>query len=558
MDYEARYSTDFSPAVPDPTIYSWEGSTVNSLAKRADDTTHWIADFLLNYNLTLNENHKISALLGYSMEENKFESLTGSILGTPNNSIRFLNAGDPETQLNSNRFTDWSFSSIFSRVGYTYKNKYSVNGTIRRDGTSRLTEENRYGVFTAASLGWTISEEDFFNKEGLVNNLKLRASIGTLGNVLSLGNYPTTSILSSQGTVLNQGISQGYTQTAAINQDITWERATKSNFGIDALLASGNIYTSLDYFVEETTDQLFVQPIPQSNGFSSNPRINSGAVKNSGFELQLGFRDNTAKDWSYDVNFNLATVKNEVSDLGGRDDEFLANGLKVGEPVNSFFGFQTNGLITDASQLTKYQEGPFSSKDIGDIDIVDTNMDGLINGEDRTIIGNRFPNLTYGMISTVNYKNWSFQVQVQGVQGRDIYIGSRNSTDLTVLMSSWARNEDARVFNRFHPVNNPNGTWPRVTKDDRGSNTEISDFWLEDASFLRINNIYLSYNLPTEVLSKIGIGGLSIYGSINNAYTFTKYDGPEVDTTSGDRGTINALSSVPNPRTFTLGIKASF
>ncbi|MEI6866693.1 TonB-dependent receptor [Flavicella sp.] len=568
IDYVNSYSTLFNSGVPDPARYSWEGSTINLVQKQNIQSTHGIVDFLLNYKTSINEDHNITVLLGYSREENERELLYASIQGTPNDDIRYLDAGDPETMQNSNNFRDWSFASIFSRATYNYKNKYYFNATIRRDGTSRLTEENRYGVFPSGSIGWKISEEDFFNKEGFFNNLKLRASMGILGNVLSLSEYATISSLSFQGRVLNDVVTPGYTQTSAVNTDITWETSQKCNFGFDATMVNGKIYTSVDYFIESTSDQLFTQPIPLSNGYFSSPIINAGEVRNTGIELQLGIRNNHSKDWSYDVNFNFSSVKNEVTDLGGRDEEFLSSGLKVGEPVNSFFGYKTNGLITDESQLAKYQGGSFGSKAIGDINIVDISgfdddgkpngiPDGIINAADRTIIGSRFPKFIYGMTGTLNYKNWGLQVQLQGVQGRDIYIGSRNSNDLMVLMSSWARNEDARIYRRYHPINNPNGTWPRLTKDGSGANLEVSDFWLEDASYLRINNINLSYNVSGSLLNRFDISNLSLYSSVNNLYTFTKYGGPEVDTTAGGPNSVNALSGIPSPTTFNLGLKVS-
>ncbi len=578
MDYENRYDTRFQPAVPDPAIFGWEGTTTNLVEKEYIETVHWIADFLANYTITIGENHNINALLGYSLEEQEQENLSGSRTGTPNNDIRFLDAGDPTSQLNGNGFTDWSFVSTFGRLNYNYKNRYFLNATVRRDGTSRLQDGNRYGVFPSAAIGWRISEENFFNNDGFINNLKFRASIGTLGNILSIGEYATIATLFPRGTVLDQVVQTGFAPRLAVNSDLVWEESEKKNVGLDASLVNNKIYMSLDYFVEDTRDLLIGEAIPISAGFAGAPIINTPTVRNSGFEVVLGIKGNIS-DWSYDVNFNLATVKNEVTDLGGRD--LLSSGLLVGKPVNSFFGYKTNGLIREESQLTKYADGPFSTKTIGDIDIIDIDgfdadgnltgiPDGIINAADRTIIGDVFPDFTYGMVGSVNYKNWGLQVQLQGVSGRDIYFGGTNSNDVMVLMSSWARNEDARVLRRFHPVNNPNGTWPRLSKDESGSNLAVSDFWLTDASYLRINNINLSYRLPSEVLEDIGLSNLSLFFSVQNAHTFTKYDGPSVDTNAGNPGNLNgsnnnpfdrrtgALAGVPIPRTFTLGVTTSF
>jgi hypothetical protein len=274
----------------------------------------------------------------------------------------------------------------------------------------------------------------------------------------------------------------------------------------------------------------------------------------------LGFRGEKS-DWSYDASFNLSHVKNEVIDLEGRD--LRTSGLVEGHPVNSYFGYRSNGIIRDESQLAIYGEGDFTNKQLGDIYLLDIDgydgngeltgvPDGIVDDADRTIIGNAFPDFIYGAIGTVNYKNWGLQVQLQGVQGKDLNYGPGGATDLVQLMSSWARNEDARILDRYHPTKNPNGNWPRLSKDNSGNNTTFSEFWLEDASYLRIKNINLNFNLPSDYCSKLGMSSFGLYISVQNAHTFTKYDGPEVDTTA------DPLTGIPQPRTYTLGLKASF
>ncbi len=557
LDYSNTYQSDFEPGV-DP-MYGWEGSTINSVKKEYKETVHWISDFLLNYEKTFNTDHSIKALLGYSWEDSGTENLMGSRTGTPNNDIRFLTAGDPASQLNDNEFDDWAFVSIFGRANYSYKSKYLASASIRRDGTSRLPKATRFGVFPSASLAWRLSEESFMDNVGFIDDLKLRASVGVVGNVLGLDNYASPS-LNDRRAVLSEGGALGYTLTNAINQKLVWEETQKTNFGTDITAFNSKVYANFDYFIENTYRQIFNDPIAPSNGLSGTPFVNGGQVRNKGFELLLGYRTKKG-DWNYDASINLSHVKNEVIDLEGRD--MKTEGNVEGYPVNSFFGYKTNGIIYNASDLAIYQNGDFSKKKVGDIAIKDINgydtegkltgaPDGKVNAADRTIIGDPYPDFTYGAFGTIGYKNWSFQIQLQGAKGFDMYYGNNDAYDLVFLMSSWARNEDARVLNRYHPTKNPNGTWPRLSKDESGKNLEISDFWLADVSYLRINNVNLNYNLPKDLLSRVGINSLGLYVSVQNVYTFTGYDGPEVDTSA------DALTGVPQPRTYTLGLKASF
>ncbi|WP_233145481.1 SusC/RagA family TonB-linked outer membrane protein [Labilibacter marinus] len=559
MDYSTLYDTYFSSGVPPQ--YGWEGTTVNTVQKEHVQRMHWIGDFLFNYEKSFNGGHNLKALLGYSVEEDTRENLYGSRTGTPNDDIRFLSAGDPLSQINENGFKDWAFASVFGRVNYDFKNKYLASFTVRRDGTSRLADGNKYGVFPSASLAWRMSEESFMQGLNWLDDLKVRASFGTLGNILSIGEYATSPSLTARQAVLNQGGALGYTQTAAVNKDLVWETSVKRNFGFDATLFNSKLYTSLNIFNEVTSDQLFRDPLAASTGLNQSPIINAGEVQNTGFEFDLGYRVKNG-DWSYDISGNISHVKNKVTDLGGRD--LRTSGMVVGQPLRSFFGYKSDGLIKNESQLSVYQEGPFGKKQIGDINLLDIDgydeegnltgkPDGKVDAADRTLIGDRYPSFLYGIVGSVGYKNWNLQVQLQGVQGIDFETHVGGNNDVVQLMSSWARNEDARVYDRYHATANPNGKWPRLSKDQSGSNAEFSEFWLQDASYLSIRNVNLNYTVPTKHCEKVGMQSLSFYLSVQNAYTFTSFTGPDVDSSASD-----SYNTIPQPRTWTLGLKASF
>lgn len=534
--------------------WNWEGVNINSITKDNRETLHWTTDFLLNYNKTFANVHEISALGGYSLEEQTFERLQGSRTGTPNNNIQYLSAGDPDSQLNLNNFSDWSFASLFGRLGYTYDNKYIISATVRRDGTSRLDSENRYGIFPSIAAAWRIAEESFMESFTWLDELKLRGSWGTVGNVMSISTYGTRASLSQWNYVLNQSPAQGFTLASAVNTDLVWESTEKKNIGFDITMLNNKLYLVSDFFIEDTYDLLFRQPIPTSTGLAGSPFINAGQVRNTGVELELGYRERRG-DWYYSGSVNLTNVKNEVIDLEGRD--LRTSGIVEGYPLNSFFGYRTNGLIRNQDDLDNNPH--FGSGGIGDIWYVDIDgpnednvPDGVVNANDRTIIGDRYPTLIYGFMGTLGYKNFTFQMQLQGVQGiTKSLLGGVNDGTMHYF-TRWAMNHDRLILDRFHPVNNPDGQYPRVHQTNPGNNLMMSDFWLRDASFLRINNVNLNYQVPESVTQRLGIGQLSAYISVQNLYTFTSFYGPEVDSNA------DVLTGVPQPRTWTLGLQASF
>ncbi len=557
LEWNNDYRSGFAGGV-DP-LFQWEGSTINALGKDNRETLHWITDYILDFSRSVGEVHNFTALAGYSREEQTYERLQGQINGTPNNSIRFLSAGDPATQRTLNTYSDWAFASVFGRAGYTYDNKYIISATIRRDGTSRLYGENKYGIFPSVAAAWRIAEESFMDPFDWMNELKLRASWGETGNALSVSTYGTRSVLSSLNFPLNQSPAQGYGMTTAVNTDLRWESTEKKNLGIDLTVLNNSTYLIADVYIEDTRDLLFTQPIPGSTGLTGSPYINAGHIRNTGIELELGFRRRSG-DWYYSVSTNLHHFKNEVIDLEGRD--LRTSGIVEGYPLRSFFGYRSNGLIRTQADLDNYPH--YGNKSIGDIWLLDVDgpdaegnltgtPDGVVNASDRAILDGRYPNLIYGGMATVGYRNWTLQVQVQGIQGvmKDIR-GGMNMGVLNYFIN-FAQNHDVLLLDRFHETKNPDGAYPRVNKADAGNNVGLfSDFWLHDASYLRINNLNLNYEIPAEFSRRIGLSQLSAYTSVQNLYTFTGFYGPEVDSNA------DVLTGVPQPRTWTMGVKVTF
>lgn len=553
VEWNHVWNFDFVPGVP--AHYQWEGGRNNSVEKESRKTLHWIGDFLLDYNKTFSEVHVIKALLGYSLEESSSEYLWGNRTNTPNNDIQYLNAGDPATQLNENGMSDWAYISTFGRLNYTYNNKYIFSSTVRRDGTSRLAEE-KYGIFPSVAVAWRLSEETFLSGD-FFDDLKLRASWGSVGNAQSISTYGTINSLTRRDYTLNQQQASGYTLSSAVNTDLKWESTVKKNFGVDAVLLNNKFNLTADLFIENTHDLLFLQPIPNSTGLTGSPYINAGEVKNSGYELELGYRTNV-DEWSFNFNINISHVKNEVIDLAGRD--LRTSGIVEGYPLRSFYGYKTNGLIRNNDDLNNFPH--MSGKTIGDIWVLDVDgydsdgnltgePDGNVNSADRTLIGKRYPDLISGANVTVGYKNFTLMMLMQGVHGVDMSILEEGRAAMHYF-TMWAMNHDAVILDRYHPTKNPDGMWPKVSLADAGHNREFSDFWLDDASFLRVKNLNLNYNFNEKICSYLKMSRLGIYASVQNLYTFTSFHGTEVDTTT------DPLVGVPQPRTWTFGLKATF
>lgn len=557
IDYSSFTNSQFIPAI---ILQNVEGTALNSVVKYKASSLRWATNYALNYAKTFNKAHNLSALLLYSQEEQKYEDLYGLRYGTPNNTIQYLNAGQVLNQTSFGGYFDWSFVSYVGRLNYDYEQKYYVQATVRRDGSSRFLGKNRWGVFPSYSLGWRISKEKFF--QGLthvVNDLKLRTSIGTLGNS-NVGNYPGYASLSLRNYDLNGTLSPTYTLSNAVNPDIRWETTKKDNFGLDAAFFNSTLTISADYFISHTTDLLNSKILPLSAGRTSNPIINSGEIENKGFEFVLGYRK-TRGDFSFNVSTNFSLVRNTVLDLGGQILD-ITQGLIVGKPAYSFIGYKSLGIIKTQDILDKYPQKAGSGLGdlwIQDVDGYDANgkltgkPDMKIDAADRTIIGKVFPDFTYGLVGSASYKGVSLQIAIMGVQGAVL-----NTTGPTMGYLQFPENSSTRILDRWEATKNPNGNLPKLTHNDVAKNiTDMSSFWLSDASFLRINNLNLSYAIPEVICGKLKAKRLELYVSCQNLYTFTKFPGQEVDV--NDQGQFRRPSSfIPQPRTLIGGIKASF
>jgi hypothetical protein len=372
----------------------------------------------------------------------------------------------------------------------------------------------------------------------------------------------------------SQVAKPSYALGAAVNSKIKWEQTQKNDIGFDAALFNSKVTLTADYYLSHTTNLLYGKPIPLSAGkyFNndgwidpSDPTINGGEIQNQGFEFTLGYQDNKGA-FSYGINGYLSIDRNKVLDLEGR--KVREWGLEVGQPIYSFFGYTSNGIVKNQAILDDHpyltnpeNDFPIGLGDIWTVDVdgrdeegnLTGKPDGKITADDRGFIGKKYPDFTYGLSGNVTYKRWTLQVVAYGVQG----VSLNTMVDINGYFQ-YTSNDVVRVLDRWEATKNPNGNMPKVTKADLAQNaTHTASFWLSDASFLKISNVNLRYAVPDNICQKLKMRNLEVYGSVENLHTFTKFPGGEVDVT--DQGMWQQpVTKIPQPRTWVLGLNVSF
>lgn len=530
---------------------------------------------LLNYSQNFGK-HRVSGLLGMEAIQNK-----ANYLGASANNFfrtdplfRYLDNSVTEDISNvgvSGVETEWALLSYFAQVGYTFDNRYVINAAVRRDGSSRFGRDNRYGVFPSVSVAWNVSNEPFFANADFISSLKLRASWGQLGNQ-EIGVYPYSSLVATGQRVYVFGdqIVTGARVVETGNQNIKWETTTQLDFGLEFSLFKDRLSFIADYYEKKSSDILVRVPIPQAGGAQNPPFVNAGEVENKGLELAIIYK-NSIGDFQYSINANIATIRNEVLSLA--DSEPILGGFGLsdgpitrtepGYPIGSFFLYKMEGIFQSQEEI---DASPFQSVDTrpGDVKFADINGDNVIDDKDRAHLGNPFPDFNYGLQANFAYKNFDLSILGQGVQGNDVYFLFGNFAYET---QSRGFNSYREILNRWTPTNT-NTDIPKVSVDDRNGNRRVSTRFLEDGSYFRIRNITLGYNFK-ELLKTNAIGGLRVYLSVQNAFTFTKYPGldPEIQANTNDTRGFNVSSdlavgidwgTVPAPRIYTAGVRLDF
>lgn len=536
-------------------------SNPNSLSESANYNSNWIWTNTITYNQVFGK-HNVKALAGSESFHDYSRSLGGS-------SSNFFSS-DPNYLVLSNGTSDiTNFSkagidnlySVFGRVDYSFEDKYLLAATIRRDGSSRFSDEKKYGIFPSVSLGWRMSGETFMKNIRWLDDLKLRGSWGKLG---SQNNVPTTNAFNlynsdfgySYYDITGSGSTrQGFYQSAIGNQSTGWEEDIISNIGLDATILNNSINISADWYKKSTNGLLFPQPLPATTGGAASPIINIGDIQNTGLDLAITYHGGRNSDFKYNIGANITTYKNlvvKIPDPGYFDVGLVRN--EVGHQVSSFFGYEVVGFFRDAEDVEKSPTQQDAAP--GRFKYKDTDGDGQITPDDRTFFGNPNPDFTYGINFSASYRNFDFSMVLYGSQGNQVYNTPRE--ELTRLGTPGAYSKDL-VFDSWTPQNlNPKAPVAEALSssfsDGRGSS-----FYVENGSFLKSRSLMLGYSLDPSVLKRSGISRFRIYIQAANLFTLTKYSGldPELLGTSESFG-IDVANYPNNFKNYILGVNVSF
>lgn len=464
--------------------------------------------------------------------------------------------------------------SYFGRFGWNWKETYMLNATLRADGSSKFARGNRYGVFPSISAGWTLSNEKFMqNTQNWLDYLKLRASWGQVGNQ-NIDNYQYTAPIASFNTHYIFGTADGapaqsgywgaYPSRLA-NESVTWETSEQTNIGIDARFLKSRLSLTADFYIKTTKDWLVEAPILATAGTGA-PFINGGDVKNTGVELALTWNDRAGKDFNYNIGVNGAYNKNKVGNIPTEDGiihgkinmlydntpEFYR--AQNGHAIGYFWGYETAGIFQNKEQIANWNaDGKHgilqADAQAGDVIYVDQNQDGIIDDNDKVDLGNGTPDFTYGFNVGFNYKNFDFSLVAYGAAGNQIVQSYRNHANSKA-------NYTTAILNRWTGEGTSN-RMPRVT--DTNINWQFSDLYLQDGDYLRISNITLGYDFAKLIKLK-AISQARLYVQVQNAFTFTKYDGmdPEIGYGTSDWVSGIDLGYYPRPRTFLVGVNLKF
>lgn len=520
--------------------------------------THTVIYNQLRYENQLNEDHRVEALVGRQQDTDYTQFLSGFRTGFTTNDIRQLNAGSTSGATTFSWAQKWALVGYYGNLKYSFKDKYILAGSMRYDGTSRLPKDSRWGLFYSGSAAWRISDEAFLKEASWIDDLKLRASYGSLGNQ-NINNindtpYPYQTLLNSTAYNIGGETLTGFTRSSLTDNSLTWETTTMVDVGLDASLFNNKFTLAFDYYVKETSDILRQGQVPEYIGLNP-PAVNNGVMKNSGYELMLAYRNKIGDDFGYSIEGNLYGYKNELVKFGGQqiNDQTI---LKEGLEYDAFYMYQQEGIFRSAQEAADApDQTPAGGANIaGGVRLKDVNKDGLINTDDKVVMDGRYPSFNYSFNLSANWKNFDLTVFLYGSEGQKIYVtgwGIEPFRQFSMPTTDW----------RDHwTPENPDSSLPRIyIADGRGAGNNgvayNSSYFLKDASFMRIKNINIGYSF-NKIIDQLNlpIDNLRLYASLDNVATFSSFPGldPERTSISGDYVTY------PQVQSFAFGINLTF
>ncbi|MDR2912840.1 MAG: TonB-dependent receptor [Alistipes sp.] len=545
-----RHSFYFLPRLP----------VFNSSPEGEDNRSaslNWITETTLNYNKSFGD-HNLSALAGYTTQ--KYED-GSNFLGSqsyPNNLVPTLNAVSNDILEGNSQLGEWSLISYLARVNYNYKSKYYITASIRSDGSSRFGRDNKYGYFPSAALAWRISGENFLSEARWLNDLKLRASYGATGNN-NIGNYAHLATVVYESYLLGGGAVGGFAPNNFANALLTWEKQSSYNVGFDLSMFNNRISLSADYFLTRNRNLLLNVNVPQTTGFESTLQ-NIGEVENRGWEASLNTVNTTGRfEWS--TSFNISQFRNKVLKLGPEGAPIIGTNhiTQIGQPMGMFYGYIADGIFKNQAEL---DAGPIwapSNNDhsrVGDIRFKDMNGDGVINTDDRAIMGSPYPDFYFGMTNEMSYENFSLSFSIQGSFGNKVF----NSSDTQMYTRARYR-QYSIVKDYWKSESDPgDGNSPRPNNSPTGGVREKSTRYLDNGSYLKFNNITLSYQFDQSFAKRLSMSNLRLYVTATNPIMITKFRdfNPEVSNGNNPLTPGQMFFNYPLAKSYIVGINVSF
>ena len=516
-----------------------------------------------NYHFDIGKNNHFTVLAGTEATKYIFEDISATRKDYAFEDADYMQIGSGAgTQTNGGGKQEWALFSLFGKIDYNYADRYLLSATIRRDQTSRLAKENNTGIFPAFSGAWRISEEKFWKTNKVVDNVKLRLAWGQNGNSAIDNNYAAYSTytydvgngaydLNGTGT----GTVSGIKVLTTGNPDLKWETTTQTNIGLDAMLFNNQVNLSLDYYWKNTKDMITIPPVLSVAGENAAKFMNTGEMKNHGFEANVGYHSPKYGDFSWNGNVNFSMYRNQLVKLN--DEVSIIGGdfrLIEGQPMGVYYGYVCDGFFQNADQVSNHAIQP--GKGVGRLIYRDIDGNGVVNEADRCIIGDPNPDFGLGINLSASYKNWTLAVFFSGEFGFDIYNGTRKQLEFMTYGNTFT-NRGSDVLKAW-TAENTGASIPALTTVDDNNETRMSTYFVEDGSYLKCKYLKLSYDFDQKWMQKAGLSTLSIYGQVENLFTLTGYSGLDPEVPLSTYGSRIDNGPYPRARTFSVGINVQF
>jgi len=526
-------------------------ASINSSA-----SNFWEWSNRINYQKEINKNQRINVLAGVELQGYNRLSWSAGTQNLSDDYYQWFNLGagaNPDAPGSSS--TAYQMQSYFGRVNYNYQNKYLITATGRSDGSSRFGLNNKFAFFPSGAFAWRLSQENFLKDSRIISNLKVRMSYGLTGNS-EIGSFRSQANLQTNAYPFNGNRASGTVIGTLANPNLRWEKTAQFDIGANLGILNNRINIEADYYDKNTHDLLLDAPVPSTSGYTIVTR-NVGSMTNKGFEFSVNSLNIDKKNFTWSTSFNFSSLKNKVTALGEKNEDIIYGFknlliLRVGQSAGSFYGYVREGIwgTSQKQEAAKYGALP------GDLRILDLNNDGVINGQDQTIIGKGIPDF-YGTLSNrFTFKNFDLVLELQYSKGNDVFDNSRNSGEARQGIA----NSYATVLNAWTP-DNQNAVLEQVRPTGAGYAYYMDTRKLQDGSFIRGKNLLLGYSLPGKTVSRWGLSNCRLYISAQNLFLITRYDGYDPEVSNYDNDVFSQgvnYATYPKARTIMLGVNVGF